>query len=145
MKFGFAITIVMTCSIGLSTISVAQTRGMQTAAPRDSMNTHSPRTIDFTNPDAGTPVQMGTRQIPLQNLPFGERPRENFEQLWNKAEKQGKAKQDGNKMWPKFSNPFKRDGAEAKPFQFPSNITAQPCTHPQRTLVTRSQRGHDFC
>ena len=141
MKFGLAITIFMTCSIGLSTISTAQSRGMQTAAPRDTMNTNSPRTIDFTNPNAGTPVQKGTRQIPLQNLPFGERPRENFEQLWNQAEKQGKAKQSGNKMWPKFSNPFKRNDDDSKLFQFPSNLNRKPNYSNSTVLTDKKSNG----
>lgn len=126
MKFGIVITVIMTCSIGLSTLLSAQQnqyeRGMQTARPQNSIDSRSPRTIDFTNPHAGRPVIEGNRQIPLQNLPFGDRRAENFEQfLDSSAEK----KKKGMNLFENFPNPFKRNG-EAKPFQFPSNMNRKP-------------------
>lgn len=129
MKFGFVITVFATCSIGLSTLLSAQQlgqgRGMQTASPRDSMGNHSPRTIDFTNPNAGRPVQSGSRQIPLQNLPFGQRRPDNFEQLWDQANEAKQEKQNNN-LFSNFPNPFKRNADAPKPFQFPSNMNRKP-------------------
>ncbi len=125
MKFGFTVSVFMTCSIGLSTLLSAQQnqfqRGMQTAPPRDPVGTSSPRTIDFTNPNAGRQVQEGNRQIPLQNMPFGQRRSENLEQfLDGPAEKK-----KGLNLFENFPNPFKKSGA-AKPFQFPRNMNRKP-------------------
>lgn len=133
MKFGIVITVFATCSIGLSTLLSAQQmnegRGMQTA---------SPRSIDFTNPQAGRPVQSGNRQIPLQNLPFGQRRAENFEQMWDKANEPKEKKN----LFGNLPNPFKRNANAPKPFQFPSNLNRKP-NHNNGLLLT-DQKPNPF-
>jgi hypothetical protein len=127
MKYGYVFAILMTLSLGFSSPGIAQQdRGMQTAPPRSNIGNTSPRTIDFSNTGAGTPVQPGTRQIPLQNLPFGERPRENFEQMWNQAEQQGLKVKEGKSLWPKLKNPFKRNADAGQNFQLPGNLNRKP-------------------
>lgn len=135
MKFGLAITFVLACVMAWSTSLSAQQddysrRGMQTARPQNDMSNHSPRTIDFTNPQGGTPVQTGNRQIPLQNLPFQQRRGGNFEDLWDKAtdgaqNANQKARNAGQKFWDKVSKPFKRNG-NGSGFQLPGNLNRKP-------------------
>ena len=87
MKNGFQIILsVIVCGLLCPVSSDAfqtNTRGVQTAPPRSTMQSSSPRVIDFTRPGQSNPQNSNaalrkSTQIPLQNLPFGERTPRDF-------------------------------------------------------------------
>ena len=120
-KTNFAVmSCVLFCMVTVAQVSAQSTsRGMQTAPPRQTYDNQSPRVIDFTNIEKSgrqasrsgntidftnsrnnsinpqtnnAALRSGSRQIPLQNMPFGERtqPQSNFAELFSQSKSAGK-------------------------------------------------------
>ncbi len=131
--------------VGMVGVSTAQSnRGSQTAPPRSQAQSTSPRVIDFTNstkPETSNPAfgGRGSRQLDLQDMPFGQRtaPGDRAE-MWNDAGQQtanqmkeagerfgsgarnmaADAKNSGNKMFAKVNKAGKNFFEKAKaPFK----------------------------
>ena len=156
----FALVMVAQAATAQST-----TRGMQTAPPRQTYDSQSPRgAIDFTNAAPSNPgakrnssgklidftdrktnainpqlndQDLGSRQIPLQNMPFGNRvpPQANTPQIFgnvnqgaNEFANSGrnaiqKINESGKRFWQNAAKPFQ---SQANQFNLPTNLNRKP-------------------
>ena len=154
-------------------IAAAQstTRGMQTAPPRQTYDSQSPRVIDFTqtapgnqtaaprsssnvidftkprgnsiNPQLTNPGS-GSQQIPLQNMPFGNRvqPQANTPQIFGNVNQGAgdfansgrnavqKMNEAGKRFWQNAAKPFQKPQ-----FNLPANFNRKPNYTENQTLT----------
>lgn len=152
MKIASSTLVAVLCCLCISSNLSAQGtysgRGMQTAPPRDSMGTSSPRTIDFTDPQEAVGNGANRSHAMPARMPFDGQARSNSRELWEQALSsdatlEPRSKNPAREFWDKIAKPFQRKNANApKPFQFPSNMNRKPNYRDPFRLT--DQRGNGF-
>ena len=159
--------------VTVAQVATAQstTRGMQTAPPRQTYDSQSPRVIDFTRTAPGNQAAAprssnnvidftkprgnsinpqhnnsasGARQIPLQNMPFGDRvqPQANAPQIFGNVNQGAgdiassgrnavqKVNEAGKRFWQNAAKPFQKPQ-----FNLPTNLNRKPNYTESQTLT----------
>ena len=168
-KTNFAVmSCVLFCMVTVAQVSAQSTsRGMQTAPPRQTYDNQSPRVIDFTNIEKSgrqasrsgntidftnsrnnsinpqtnnAALRSGSRQIPLQNMPFGERtqPQSNFAELFSNKSQQAnefqnsgrnviqKANEASKQFWRNAGQSLQIGQRSTPKFNLPANLNRKP-------------------